>query len=67
MHASSLHPSSTSDSNPIAFLIHTYRGALDEAFEVTKGPRLTPEEMRQDGVACPWNAVCVVRAIPGAW
>ena len=49
---------------PVAFLMHTYGGTLDETFDVTKGPRVTPEEMRRDDARCRPDAIFVIRAIP---
>ncbi len=49
---------------PIAFVVHTYRGALDEEFDVASGPRITPDEMRDHATRFPPDALCVVRVAP---
>jgi len=48
--------------SPLAFVIHTYSGTLDESFDMVKGPRFTPEEIRAD-VELRWDAIYVVRTI----
>jgi hypothetical protein len=42
----------------------TYRGTRDERFDVAKGPRLEPAEVRADDARFPTDALCVVRVIP---
>jgi hypothetical protein len=48
---------------PVAFVVHTYSGPLDEEFAIATGPRMTPSELLADP-DLPYDAVCVVRAIP---
>ncbi|MBI2393841.1 MAG: hypothetical protein HYV09_29990 [Deltaproteobacteria bacterium] len=50
---------------PVAIVIHTYGGTLDERFTLTAGARWTPDEMRSNDTHFTPDTTCIVRVIAG--